>query len=227
MNYILNKKILFTLIFGILGFIVLQIPIAHLVGSKSAFTLFDFLAPLAGAFIGTLPGIFAVLMMQVLNFVFHGFSNPDIGTLIRFFPPLFACLYFSKNRKINLVIPIIAIIAFNLNPIGSSVWYYSLYWLIPIICYFFYDHSLIARSLGATFTAHAVGGALWIYAFSLPQSVWIGLIPVVAIERSVFALGIAVSYVGLNNLLNYLIEKEILSRKFAVIINPNYVWHLR
>lgn len=227
MNYILNKKILFVIIFSIVGFVALQIPIAQLAGSKAAFTLFDFLAPITGAFLGTLPGIFTVLLMQILNFIFHGFQSPDIGVLIRFFPPLLACLYFSKNRKINLLIPIIAIIAFNLHPIGGSVWYYSLYWLIPIICYFFYDRWIIARSLGATFTAQAVGGALWIYAFSLPANVWINLIPIVAIERSIFALGIAVSYLGINNLLSFLMKKAIISRKYEFIVNPNYVWHLK
>lgn len=221
MNYLLNKKIIFVFIFAVLGFLTLQIPVAHLAGSKAAFTLFDLFSPVAGAFLGTLPGIFAVLLMQILNFAFHGFQALDIGTLIRFFPPLFACLYFAKNRKINLLVPIIAIIVFNLNPVGRSVWYFSLFWLIPIICYFFYDRWLLARSAGATFTAHAVGGALWIYVFSLPKAVWVGLIPIVAIERALFAFGIAMTYVLVNNLVKILVEKGAIS-KSSLIINPKY-----
>ena len=68
----------------------------------------------------------------------------------------------------------------------------------------------LARALGATFTAHAVGGALWIWTFALPASVWQSLIPVVITERFVFAVGICASYYALINALA-LIEK--LSKK--------------
>jgi len=82
----------------------------------------------------------------------------------------------------------------------------------------------LARALGATFTAHAVGGALWIWVFALPAPVWISLIPIVALERSLFALGICVSFVLVNNLLAFLEKKHILNLGF--VIEPKYLFSI-
>lgn len=210
MNSTTKKQVLFTLIFAVLGFAALQIPVTHLAGSKATFTLFDAFSPVAGGFLGSFYGMAAVLLMQLINFLIHGKMVLDAGTIIRFIPPLFGALYFAGKKNINWVIPILAIIAFVINPIGRSVWYYSLFWLIPIATYFFQQKSLVARSLGATFAAHAVGGALWIYFFNLPKSVWISLIPIVAAERLAFAFGTAISYLLLNNILALLVKKQII-----------------
>src|SRR3990167_5429318 len=161
-----KKNILFIIIFAVLGFIALQIPVAQLEGSKAKFMVYDAFAPVAGAFIGTLLGVVAVFFMQFINFLFHGAVIQDIGTIIRFFPMLFAVLYFARKDKSNLIIPALAIIAFIAHPIGREVWYFTLFWTIPIIAYFLCDRFLFARALGSTFTAHAVGGALWIWFFA-------------------------------------------------------------
>lgn len=215
-----KRNLIFIGIFTILGFLALQVQLTHLAGSKSAFTLFDAFGPIATSFIGTVPGIVAVFLMQLLNFLVHGSKILDAGTIIRFFPMLFAALYFGKNTKLNWIIPALAIIIFNLNPIGRSAWIYSMFWLIPIVCYFFYDKSLIAKSLGATFTAHAVGGAAWVWVFGLSKTIWLGLIPVTTIERTVFTIGIAATYLVTNNVLNYLMQKKIVSWQLPV--NPKY-----
>jgi hypothetical protein len=154
--------------------------------------------------------------MQFVNFLKDGAVVEDIGTIIRFLPMLFAVLYFARKDKFNLIIPVIAIIAFISHPIGLTVWYYALFWTIPIVAYFLRDRFIFARALGATFTAHAVGGALWIWAFALPAPVWISLIPIVAMERMLFALGICVSFVAVNNLLAFLEKKNILNLGFMV-----------
>jgi hypothetical protein len=53
---------------------------------------------------------------------------------------------------------------------------------------------------------------MWIYASDFPVSVWISLIPIVAIERGLFAVGIALSYLITNKVLNYLITKDLAPR---------------
>ncbi|MDP2812434.1 MAG: hypothetical protein Q8O32_01955 [bacterium] len=220
-QYLTKKNVLFIIIFAVLGFIALQIPVAQLEGSKAKFMVYDAFAPVAGAFIGSLPGIVAVFLMQFINFLAHGAIVEDAGTIIRFLPMLFAALYFTQKRKFNLIIPALAIIAFVIHPIGRTVWYFALFWTIPFIAYFFYDKFLLARALGATFTAHAVGGALWIWVFALPSTVWISLMPVVALERVFFALGIVVSFILVNNILAFLEKKRILNLGF--IINQKYL----
>lgn len=215
-QFITKKNLLFIAIFALVGFIALQIPVAQLEGSKATFTVYDAFAPVAGSFIGSIPGIIAVFLMQLLNFLIHGAQITDVGTIIRFFPMLFAVLYFAKKGKINLIIPIIAIVAFLAHPIGREVWYFTLFWTIPIISHFLRDRFLFARALGATFTAHAVGGCLWIWAFALPAPAWNGLIPVVAMERLLFALGICGSFVVVNNLLGLLEKKRLLRLGFFI-----------
>ena len=140
--------------------------------------------------------------MQITNFVLHGSKVLDIGTIIRFLPMLFATMYFSKPSKLNWIVPGLAIVIFNLNPIGRSVWFYSLFWLVPIGCYFWQEKSILLRSLGATFTAHAMGGAIWIWAFHLPKAVWLGLIPVVIMERLVFTISMAALYLCVRSIIN-------------------------
>ncbi|OIO33257.1 MAG: hypothetical protein COZ49_03215 [Candidatus Yonathbacteria bacterium CG_4_10_14_3_um_filter_47_65] len=213
---ITKKNVLFIIIFVILGFIALQIPVAQLEGSKVKFTIYDTFAPVAGSFIGSIPGVIAVFLMQFFNFLVHGAQIEDTGTIIRFFPMLFAVLYFSRKRNINLIIPALAIVAFIAHPIGRTVWYFPLFWLIPIAAHFFRDRFLIARALGATFTAHAVGGALWIWVFALPAPVWDSLIMVVIAERLLFALGICGSFILVNNLLGFLEKRHLLNLGFYI-----------
>lgn len=215
-QHITKKNLFFIAIFAIVGFIALQVPVAQLEGSKVKFTVYDAFAPIAGSFIGSIPGVIAVFLMQFFNFFVHGAQIEDAGTIIRFFPMLFAVLYFAKIGRLNLIIPAGAIVAFVAHPIGREVWYFSLFWTIPIVAYFLRDRFLLARALGATFTAHAVGGALWIWTFSLPASVWNSLIPVVAVERLVFALGITGSFVLVNNLLGLLEKKHLFNLGFQI-----------
>lgn len=217
-----KKKILFTVIFAGLALIALQVPLSQLVGSKAKFTLFDSFGPIAAGFLGTLPGIVAVFLAQLANFFIHGAKVLDAGTIIRFFPMLFAAWYFAKPRQINIVIPILAIVAFNLHPIGRSAWYFSLYWLIPIACEFLRERFLLARALGATFTAHAVGGALWVWTFGLSKAIWISLIPVVAMERALFAVGICITYLAMNNILAVLDDRKVVNA--GNLVNQKFVW---
>jgi hypothetical protein len=88
------------------------------------------------------------------------------------------------------------------------------------------DRFLLARALGATFSAHAVGGAAWIWTFSLPAAVWNSLIPVVVAERLLFALGIAASYVLVNNLLYVLEQKRVLKLGFSIDQKYLFPWKL-
>ena len=225
-KFFTKRNILAILIFAGLGLLALQVPFTQLVGSKVKFTLFDFFGPIAGGLIGTIPGIVAVFLMQGLNFFLHGAQVVDAGTIIRFFPILFAAWYFGRKSIFNLIIPAVAILAFWTHPIGREAWFFALYWLIPIACYFARERWLLARALGATFTAHAVGGALWIHTFGTSKDIWLSLIPVVAMERGLFALGIAATYLVLNNALNFLQERKILKlEKLEFLIDKRYTWN--
>ena len=213
------KKILFIIIFAILGFIALKIPFTNIVGSKQAFTLFDFMGPIGGMILGAWPAALSVLLVKISEFLFTG-KELDWLTIIRFFPMAVAALYFgTKSKKIS-IIPIVCIILFWAHPEGRQAWYFALFWLIPIATLFKKDR-LILNSLGSTFTAHAIGSVAFLYALNLPAVVWIGLIPVVFLERGLFAIGIWVFYLVVNSVLNRLaVYINIKNLK----INKDYIW---
>ena len=142
----MSKKILFLAAFVALGFGAMQVPFSQLLGAQNLkFSLFDFYGPIAGAFFSSAIGLITVFVMQLINWAWHGFAT-DAGTIIRFFPMLFALLYFAKKSRWMLLVPAIAMIAFWAQPEGRQAWYYALYWLIPIAAYFFHQNqSCFAR----------------------------------------------------------------------------------
>lgn len=232
-NSVNKDKLKFISIFFILGLVGLNMPFTQLVGGNDIkFTLFDFFAPIAGAFLGPILGIVTVLGVEIVNIIVK--QTPlETGAIIRLFPVLFGTYYFSvvtkskKEKNANnsyskfiLAVPALAIVAFLAHPIGRTVPEFTLFWIIPYIAYFMRGNTFM-RGLGATFTQHSVGGAAWIWAFSLPAQVWQGLIPVVAMERLVFATGITLSYFAFRFTLNFLAEKKILPA--VKKINPRYL----
>lgn len=213
----ISKKLLFLALFSVIGFIAMQVPFNKVMGSNVSFTLFDFFGPIAGGFLGPVFGVVSVLGVELFN-LFVKQTPLTTGSIIRLFPVLFATFYFALIHKKTtqgkwlLSIPLLCILIFIIHPVGRQVPYYALmFWLIPVLAYFKRDN-LFVRSLGATFTAHAVGGVAWIWAFNLPVPVWNNLIPIVIAERLLFALGIAASYVVVNHTLSFLISKRILPK---------------
>lgn len=216
-----RQKLLFLALFTILGFVTLQIPVNKLAGSNVSFTLFDFFGPIAGSFVGTVYGIGIVFVIEILNILVRH-TPITFATIIRLFPTLFGLYYFSMSKKkihaFFLLVPLLAIVSFIANPIGRQVWYYSLFWTIPILTYG-KRNNLLLRSLGATFTAHAVGGAVWIWVFHLQASIWRNLIPIVIEERALFTFGIAASFLFMRYIAQFLVKKRIISFKIAI---PSY-----
>lgn len=207
----LNKKQLLAIItFSILSIIASQIDFTPFVAGRNLkFTFFDMYAPVAGGLFGSALGAVVVLVIEVCNFLVR--QNFSLAAGLHLFPVMFGAWYFGSNRKLTNLIPAAAIIGFLIHPIGREVWYYSLFWLIPLLCQPFKQKSLLAKSLGATFTTHAAGGLAWVYFFNPPAAVWHSLIPVVIMERLVFVLASVIMYV-------------ILKRAYAFYLreNPGY-----
>jgi hypothetical protein len=219
-----KQKIFFIVIFTVLSLLAFQVPISKIIGSSQAFTLFELMAPIGGMFLGPLFGAVSAFFVTVVNVVF-GHKSLDSLTLIMFLPPVMAAVYFGmKSKKMAWIFPV-CIILFWLNPIGRQAWPYPLIWLIPFAATLG-KKRLILNSLGATMTAHAVGSTIFLYTFPLPAAVWLGLIPVVFIERGIFTVGIWGSYILMNALLNGLskIEKAKVLKRF---VNEDYLPSLR
>src|SRR3989338_926120 len=221
MKKIFSEKFFFFVLLITVGFLAMQVPFSKLLGAENIrFSLFDFYGPIAGAFVGSISGVVSVLIMQLVNWGIHGFTL-DMGTAIRLFPVLFSVLYFARRSRLSLLVPAVCMIAFWAHPEGRAAWYYALYWTIPFLAYPFYNKFLFARALGATFTQHAVGGALWIWALNMKASLWIGLIPIVWKERMLMALGISLTYIVCNYLLGLITTKTKFKLSFLPL-HPKY-----
>lgn len=213
------KKLSFIFLFIILALILNQVPINKIIGSEQSFTLLEFIGPTAGAFLGGILGAGAVVFVKLINTLFLK-KELDFLTIVRFFPMAFAALYFGtkaikKNYRksarpvldkalayLSAAVPAVCVVLFWLHPEGRKAFLFAFFWFIPVIASF-YKKNLWLKSLGATFTAHAVGSVAFLYAFNLPAAVWYSLIPVVLIERGFFTIGIASFYVLFNSVLGY------------------------
>lgn len=214
------RAIIFTGVFIVLGLACLEVPIRPVLAVKGqAFTLFEFVGPTAGWFLGPWFGAVSVITVKVVDLVVSDQPFTTVN-IIRLFPLAFAALYLGSRGRLIGIVPIAAIITFLAHPVGREVWFYSLYWLIPIVLLRF-AKQLPLKSLGATFTAHAVGGAAFVWAVNLPAKFWIGLIPIVAAERLVFGIGIYATVLLLNGLLVVLTKK--LPRQIAKFLSDGLI----
>jgi len=225
MKKVTKKKILFVIIFVVFGLAISQIPISPIVGSKQSFTPFEFLGPTAGMFLGSWSAALSIFFVKLFS-VIIGNQPLDLTTFVRFFPMILAAIYFgiAKSKKLILAVPLICMGLFIAHPEGGKAWFYSFYWLIPVIC-FFKKERLILNALGSTFTAHAVGSVAFLYAFNLPAPIWTALIPIVFMERMLFSLGIWATYLSLNTVLNKLVVRGRISI-LESLVNPKYIFSL-
>ena len=216
----MNRKIWFSIIFTILGLLAFQVSIDRIIGSSQNFTLFELLGPTGGMFLGPILGAISAFFVRALNIIF--LKQPlDLLTVIRFLPAMLAAVYFGLKQKKTAVIFPICIALFLLNPIGRQAWMYAMIWLIPFVATFF-KKRLILNSLGATFTAHAVGSVIFLYSFGLTPAIWVALIPVVFVERGLFTAGIWLSCLAFNTILDKLTNLKP-AYFLKPLVNQNYL----
>ena len=221
-SYFNFNRLLFIPVFVAIFLVSSMINFSPVLGAANQqFTLSQFFGPIAGAFLGPLFGAISILGAQLISYFTSGKAF-DWVNIFRLAPMLFAAYYFGrKDSKLIAVVPLMCMALFMIHPIGAQVWYYSLYWLIPIIAAVFFSDRLIAKSFGATFSAHAIGGTIFLYTIPTNAALWQMLIPVVAFERTMFALGITFSYLAMNTFLSkvehMLPEKALeISRKYVL-----------
>lgn len=210
-DFFTTKRIIFIALFAVFAFIAQRINFSGLIGAENQFfTVFQFFGPIAGAFLGPIVGVIAIFLAEITDFFVVGKEATWLN-IWRLAPMLFAAYYFgSKKKNLNIIVPLVAIGLFILHPVGREAWFYSLFWTIPIIARLLpakYSMSVPLRSLGATFTAHAVGGALWIWTVPMTKAMYVTLLPITAYERLLFAAGIGISYIAFNALFHKVLDK--------------------
>jgi len=201
-----RRKAAFLVIFVALSLVAMKVNFSQVLGTNNqSFTLFQLLAPIGGGLFDPFFGAFSALLAQGVNFAVFGGST-DLFSLLRFLTPVAAAWYFGSKGKWPVAVSLACMALFWMHPVGMMAPVYALFWVIPVAAKFAGDN-LLVRSLGTTFTAHAVGSVAFLYALPSQPALWIGLIPVVMYERLVFTLGIAVSFVVVSTLLDALSAK--------------------
>lgn len=172
--------------------------LSFIFGSQIAFfSAVALVTPLSGAFAG-LAGCFGVFGVGLLiRFLFFG-SLP-FHFLAYHIPGLFASLSWATDSKIARIAPAVLCMGlFIAHPVGASAAFYSLFWLIPVYFTLFGKETTFNRALASTFTGHAVGSVIWLYTVPMSPDQWLMLIPVVIIERALFAVGMVVGYKAIS-----------------------------
>jgi hypothetical protein len=193
-----NKKLLSpfhnTLLFNTLIKLSGFAKLSFIVGSQVAFfSGVAIMAPLAGAFAGV-SGSFGVFGTGILIRAFLSGWMP-YHFLAYHIPGLFASLFWAIESRIIRIMPaVLCMLIFIMHPVGSSAAFYSLFWLIPIYTTLFCKDTIVTRAAGSTFTAHAVGSVIWLFAIPMTADQWLALIPVVIVERALFAVGMVIGY---------------------------------
>jgi hypothetical protein len=169
------------------------------------------IAPLVGAFGGVFASSIVLLVRIAVHFLL--FKTLSLSFLAFCIPGFFGSLYWAtRSSIIRVFVPLTCMALFIAHPVGGQAFVYSLYWLIPVALYFFGRNTLFAQALGSTFVAHAVGSVIWLYTVPMTATIWLGLIPVVALERLLFAVCMVVGYnaiVGVKNLAMLRVAKMI------------------
>lgn len=179
----------------IAGFIFLAavafVRLPFIVGSLASFSLLKASAPLLGLF-GAPVTVFFFLARTGFRVFVHGVS---FYNLFQYLPSCAGALYWAtQSAWIRVGIPLVCIILFIAHPVGFTAAPYALYWLLPIFLYFFAPTSPFFQALASTFIMHGVGSFIWLYAGLLSSEQWLALIPVVALERLLFACAMTVAY---------------------------------
>lgn len=163
--------------------------VSYIIGAHCAhFSGLGISMPLVGALTGMQGSVAVFGILSMLRYGVFGFAS--LRSLAFFVPGFFGSWYWaSENIFIRCLLPLVCMALFLLHPVGGAAWGYTLFWLIPVVLYARKHSSRFTTALGSTFVVHGVGSVIWLYACPMTPAVWWGLIPVVALERLTFTLG--------------------------------------
>jgi len=181
-----------------------SLPIEALIGGAN----FVVITPLLGSFL-SLPQTGCILGMLTLIKFGLGALPITLGL-----PTMLATLSWSTrlrsrgyvgqaiNKKsslffrlgdafLHLVLPMVCIAIFVTHPVGRHAWPYATYWTIPMMMWAVRNIAGWSGSfwiaLQSTFIAHALGSIMYLFTVPMTASMWLTLIPVVAVERLTMA----------------------------------------
>ncbi len=194
------KSTIFTLLLSSLHPLFMLGKVSFIVGSKAAFfSLSQCLTPLVGRYGSTQGSLIYFLTRTLLKILLTGTLSFLI--LLYHIPSFFQSLYFSlitpySNRPASFLaklgfslLCLMCMIDFTTHEVGKHAFYYSFLWIFPAAMPFIRTNNFFLHALASTFVAHAVGSIMALHINPMIPEVWMALIPLVCIERLLFAVG--------------------------------------
>ncbi len=174
---------------------------SFIIGSKAAcFAPAAVILPLAGAF-GGLSGSCGMLVLGLAMRLFATGAMP-LAVLAYHLPGFFAALYWGSSKFWRIAPIMLCAFLFMAHPDGMSAAWYMIFWIIPLVVALQKSSSLFMTALGSTLSAHAVGTIVWLYAGHLASADFALLVPLVIVERLLFAMGMTIGYILVSRLLS-------------------------
>lgn len=206
------KNYLLFLVSTLIILLAKLIPFSFIIGSQNAF--FSATTTIAlltlrhvglGAFVLFLIPLQDVTITSLFLFLLHRT------------PLLFAGWSYKAFDKVtSIIVPAVCFVLFVIHPVGQQAWPYALYWILPILVCISKSKHIFLRALSSVFIAHAVGSIIWIYTHQMGYEVWLGLIPLVLVERILMALGVVAGEYAIVYLTFLALRaKNIFNRKLA------------
>jgi hypothetical protein len=200
-------KVMFSVLFAALFIILTKTKMFPVLGTDFNFSLGVMFGPALGGLLGLKLGVGTIILSQAIGTLIGLYKIKDMLSLLVFFPILLGSVYFARSFRGDMrlvAVPAACMALFLLHPIGREVWFYSLFWLVPIAIVRFRDRidgalrHPVARtysySLGTAFVDHSVGSVVYLWFLSIPAQFWVAAIPITLVERLLIALGITFSY---------------------------------
>ena len=190
--------------------VVTLVPAFPVIGTGATFSVNAALIPLAGIFFGPVAGALCAAIGTFIgqliapHTVFFGplqFLIPTLGAMSAGFA-------MKKKWYVPLLLTLLFAAAWYLVPLGRGAWFQPAVWLLGIVAcligWFVASDwigsdsrikmfiGVFLAAMAGTMVDHAFGSLWALLQFQLPPEVWLAVLPLAPMERTLFALGAAV-----------------------------------
>jgi uncharacterized membrane protein len=190
--------------------VVTLVPAFPIIGTGATFSVSAALIPLAGILFGPIPG---ALCAAIGAFIGQLIAPHTVffGPLTFLIPTLNAlCAGFAMQKKwyVPLIGAIVLSVAWLLFPLGRAAWFEPIIWTMGVIAsllgWFVASDWLgsdnrtklfvgvFLAAMAGTIVDHGFGSLWALIMFQLPREVWLSVLPLAPVERTLFSLGAAI-----------------------------------
>jgi hypothetical protein len=181
-----------------------------MIGTGATFSVSAALVPLAGVLFGPIPGAICAAIGAFIGQLIapHTVFFGPLSFLIPTLNALCAGFAMRKRWYVPLVVILVLSLVWFAFPLGRSVWFTPLIWTLGIaasLVGWFAGSGWLgsdnrAKLFAGVFLAAMCGtivdhnfGSLWaLIMFKLPREVWLAVLPLAPVERTLFSLGSAI-----------------------------------